>query len=253
MNNFEEKMTERSDAELIEITTTHRVDYQPEAVVAAELELKKRNLTSIQLTEAYEQLAKKQKILDNKKEKMQNLQKKVTDISETLHPLKEKSTDKTIKLITVGLSIPFLIFLYGSYDLLLMIFQNLNEIDFSVILYIIPIILFPIGLFGFWSFKKFGWIILTILITAFSLNTIISLINEIKWASYHYDSPASDSIYFRSNNAIYFGQLVLFLGLLFYLNKKIVIEKFKIKKWIQLLVILLTAIPVIFLGLSILL
>lgn len=45
-NSFKEAMARRTDAELLEITTRLRDDYQPEAVQAAEAELKNRNLSA---------------------------------------------------------------------------------------------------------------------------------------------------------------------------------------------------------------
>jgi hypothetical protein len=51
-NQFAEAMTKRSDADLIEIVTTLRDDYEPEAVVAAEAEIKTRNLSIEQIETA---------------------------------------------------------------------------------------------------------------------------------------------------------------------------------------------------------
>ena len=47
--NFEKTMTKRTDAELIKIVNEQRNDYQPEAIEAAELEIKNRNLTFEQI------------------------------------------------------------------------------------------------------------------------------------------------------------------------------------------------------------
>jgi uncharacterized RDD family membrane protein YckC len=45
-NNYTDVMSARSDEELIKIVTMQREDYQPDAVIAAEVELKKRNISS---------------------------------------------------------------------------------------------------------------------------------------------------------------------------------------------------------------
>jgi len=42
---FENVMLKHSDKELVEILTKYRDDYQPDAIIAAEIELKRRNLT----------------------------------------------------------------------------------------------------------------------------------------------------------------------------------------------------------------
>jgi len=58
-NKFSEVMKQRTDAELIEIVTNLRNDYQPDAVVAAEMEINSRNLTSVQIENAKEETEKK--------------------------------------------------------------------------------------------------------------------------------------------------------------------------------------------------
>lgn len=46
MNKFATVMGEKDDVELIRVVTSARNDYQPEAVIAAEEELKKRNVSA---------------------------------------------------------------------------------------------------------------------------------------------------------------------------------------------------------------
>ena len=51
-NRFADAMAGRSDAELVEILTKRRNDYQPDALAVAEMELVKRNLTTEQVEQA---------------------------------------------------------------------------------------------------------------------------------------------------------------------------------------------------------
>lgn len=51
-NNFTKVMEQKSDSELLEIVTKLKDDYQPEAVVAAQNEIEKRNLTGEQIEQA---------------------------------------------------------------------------------------------------------------------------------------------------------------------------------------------------------
>lgn len=70
INKYSAIMSEKDDVELIRITTAERADYQAEALIAAEEELKKRNITpSIYqgFTEEVEKLIKVK--LDKKVEK----------------------------------------------------------------------------------------------------------------------------------------------------------------------------------------
>jgi len=58
-NEFAEAMGKRSDAELIGIITRYRNDYQPDAVIAAENEFSKRNLSLDQVETAKQEAHKK--------------------------------------------------------------------------------------------------------------------------------------------------------------------------------------------------
>ena len=59
-NKFAEAMSKRSDSELLEIVTKLRNDYQPEAVEAGEIEIKKRNLSTEQIEKAKEEIIVKE-------------------------------------------------------------------------------------------------------------------------------------------------------------------------------------------------
>ncbi len=59
-NDFKEIMAKRSDSELLEIVTKMKDDYQPEAVTAAEIELKNRNLSHEQLEKASVEIKEKE-------------------------------------------------------------------------------------------------------------------------------------------------------------------------------------------------
>jgi hypothetical protein len=59
-NKFAKVMAERTDAELIHIITISREDYLPEALLAAENELEKRNLSPEQIGLAMNELINEQ-------------------------------------------------------------------------------------------------------------------------------------------------------------------------------------------------
>jgi len=58
---FSKVMQEKSDGELLEIISKLKDDYQPEAVSAAEVEIKKRNLSLDQIERAEEEIKIKEK------------------------------------------------------------------------------------------------------------------------------------------------------------------------------------------------
>ena len=55
-NEFAAVMSKRSDSDLLEIVTKLRGDYQPEAVLAAEMEIQKRNLSDVQMKNAQDDI-----------------------------------------------------------------------------------------------------------------------------------------------------------------------------------------------------
>jgi hypothetical protein len=63
---FKKVMEENSDEELVKIVTVYRTDYQDEAIIAAEDELRSRNL-SLEQTENYKITAEKTHAQDIKK------------------------------------------------------------------------------------------------------------------------------------------------------------------------------------------
>jgi hypothetical protein len=65
-NQFEEVMSKRTDAELLQILNSSNGDYQPTALEAANIEFKKRNLSNEQLSLAKDVIKQKQEI-DNAK------------------------------------------------------------------------------------------------------------------------------------------------------------------------------------------
>lgn len=66
-NKFIEVMEKRSNSELLEIVTKLRDDYQPEAIEAAELEIKKRDLSTDQIEQAKQELKEKELSIEERK------------------------------------------------------------------------------------------------------------------------------------------------------------------------------------------
>ena len=65
-NDFDEVMKKRSDRELIEIITKYKNDYQPDAILSAEKEIKRRNLTFDQIENAKQEIKDKDKEIEDK-------------------------------------------------------------------------------------------------------------------------------------------------------------------------------------------
>ncbi len=263
MRDFRDIMSQRTNSELLEITTYLRDDYQPEAVIAAETELKNRNLTD-------QELADIKSVLDQKrseKEQPTKTQNPIAEIANAINPVAEKTTERQIKLTAIGLTIIFLIYLVRNWSLAVISVQDIGNADISLLEFFAPIILFPIGLYGFWKMKKYGWIILAILLTYFIVTTMFTIGLETKWALHkpiQFESSGLlqmqeiedfvlDRFFGKKAFPFYIGQLVVFVGFFIFLNKKVIMEKFVISKRLQLLVIGLTTISLITFGLILLL
>lgn len=75
--NFAEVMTSRSNAELLEIVTKLKEDYQPEAVQAAEAEIEKRNLSQDQIKAAEVEISENETLNINKAHEPLGLRQKI--------------------------------------------------------------------------------------------------------------------------------------------------------------------------------
>lgn len=73
INKYSAIMSEKDDVELIRITTAERADYQAEALIAAEEELKKRNITPSIYQGFAEEVEKLIKVKLDKKVEKQHL------------------------------------------------------------------------------------------------------------------------------------------------------------------------------------
>ena len=76
-NEFTEVMSKNSDDQLIEIVTTKKADYRPEAVLAAKEEIKKRKLSSELIEVAKENLRKREAMKSKKEDEPLGLLQKI--------------------------------------------------------------------------------------------------------------------------------------------------------------------------------
>jgi len=263
MADFSNQMSKRSNSELLEITTILQNSYQPDAVIAAATELKNRNLSPQEHADALQILENKKQEHEKKTEKTKALQNKARNIADAFNPVTEKSNDKIIKMITFGLTISFLVYLFKNWELIFLMIPEIGNADLSMLEYFAPLILFPIGLYGFYNIKNYGWIILAILMTYLTITTLLAIGLEIKWSMqppvqfdnegpFQIEYPAMDNFFSRKGYAFYIGQLIIFGGLLIFLNKPAITEKFMISRRTQLLVVGLTPVPFILFWSSVL-
>jgi hypothetical protein len=255
MDDFTDIMRKRTDRELLIITTTERADYQPKALLAAEAELKSRNLTAEQLADAQAQVDETQREEEQKMEKWRSAERKIVNMASELHPLTGLSTSKTIRILAITLTIGYGIQVFLKSGLLISLLLSLDEADISVLEFLTPIVLFPFGLYGFWKMRKYGWVLLVVVITYITVGNLTTLAIEIKWelqGSNGISRAVADAIFYNWGLAFYVGRFVVFAGILYVLNKPNILGAYGVSRATQWKVIGWTAVPSILSGLTLL-
>jgi hypothetical protein len=263
--NYVKAMAGRSNADLLEITTTLRDGYEPEAVEAAEMELARRNLSHDELALANKGLEEKQTKEKLRQEQITSLENKATGLFEFLHPLKEKTTGQAINLITIGLALCYLILLYNQLDLIeaLVYVSPGTTYDLfdltGIAIFLLPYLIFPVALVYFWRAKKLGWVLLTGFLTYLAMDTVFACYLDIKWATMSgsvrsttgplvltpTDNTILDIILGGPGLVVHVTQLIILLSLVVFLNNKSVIEKYGIPRQTQVItLVIMAALPI---------
>jgi len=165
--------------------------------------------------------------------------------------------EKQIKLLSIGLTILYIARFLMDWELTKLTFIYYRDWDLSSFTFLLPKFLYPIGLWGLWSVRKYGWIIVTMLITYSTISSLVSLLFEIKWSfedSVNETdilplSPIIDEIFGRGSILFSLAQLVFAGIILLYINSKSVTELFKISRRTQFVIIGLVSAPVLIQGL----
>lgn len=232
MSEFDKVMAERSDFELFEIINYEKENYKPEALSAAKKEFESRKIEKDQLSE-FEQKIKSAKNLKRERENQKTeLKKKALDIGKLLIPTEKDTLSKTILSLCIFLTLSFLFYLIRDFGLLLSFFSDFGDWDFSVYEFLIPYVFFPIGIFGLWKSKKYGWYLTTGLLTYYAFSTIYSGIS-----SYRYSIGGNggifdqlDSIFPRPSIVSIIFRFIVLFGIVIFLNRAKVLERFGVKK-----------------------
>lgn len=183
--------------------------------------------------------------------------------------LNKTSPERQVKLLAIGLAIFFLIDILRNWELTSLMLSDSENWDFSSLLFFTPKVIFPIGLFGLWMLKRYGWIITTSVITFLTLSIFLTILFEIKWSLNEpsldlnqtnlgqieiqpIDKSVIDEIFGVKPISFYVGQLVIIGTILIFINRQFIKDVFKISKRTQLFTLGLISIPVLLHGLFIL-
>ena len=146
-------------------------------------------------------------------------------MEEELNPI---STNRIVKIIAILLTISYLYYFINNWDLTILILKDIKNWDFSVLEYFIPLILFPVGIYGFWLLKKYGWILITILLAYLIVLAFISIVLEIKFWMLYSDIPLFQFLIGSYSLKLSIIQTVIIGSVLTYINLATIRNHFKI-------------------------
>lgn len=232
MSEFDKVMSERSDFELFEIINYEKDNYKPEALMAAKKEFEFRKIKEDQLLKFEQKIESANELKRQKENQKTELKKKALDIGKLMLPTEKDTLSKTILSLCIFLMLSFLFYLVRDFRLLLSLFSDFGDWDLSVFEFLFPYFLFPIGIFGLWKSKKYGWYLTSGLLTYYAFSTIYSGIS-----SYHYSIGGNgeifdqlDSIFPRPNILSIILRFIVLFGIVIFLNRAKVLEKFRVQK-----------------------
>jgi hypothetical protein len=226
MNQFSERMSKLSNEDLLRVLE-QKTDYQPEAILAAEYELGKRNLSETEIKEIKAEKNTENEI--NKKVYVKTKDTKNTinnisaEISDTLNPLSRETFRKNLTAVSIIIVIYSAYILINDYDVLKNI--GFNGISYLSIEPLTTLTLLLISGIQIWREKKSGWIILTGLLTCYSIVYLLFQIFAIvMWITGVMKPFAHD------NDIRFTFKLIGIIAFWLYFNKKEFREFFKINK-----------------------
>ena len=179
MNQFTARYKKLSNADLLKIIDTP-VDYQPEAVEAANDELAARHLTGEELFAAREEneaLLQERLLKSAKTKAWENKAQGIAHtITDTLNPIQSEkpSAPKAILWISILMVLLTLYQLYSQFGLLKYMFTYDNaKWDFAMAMYFLrPLIIAPVAAILFALREKYGWVLLSGYFIYLAVNTL---------------------------------------------------------------------------------
>lgn len=224
MSDFFERYNNLNNLELIKIIENPK-DYQPVAVETARKILISRQVSAEEISDAKAELARQNQEKNLQTEKKKELENKVKNfgasVVETIHPIQvtAPTVDRTILIISIVLAAISLKTLFSEFRMLFYILSDSGmSLDFSVLLYLVPILLLPFATVLFWLRKKAGWWILAMYFTFNASSAISSFLMQLSFEPSGY-SPLDNVFQPTSIVTIIWG-LIFNGGLLYVICKE---------------------------------
>ena len=231
MNLFLERYRTLSNAQLLKILDSPG-DYQIEAVEAAQITIGNRQLTDAELTDAItfnDSVQEKDRAVEGKKIAIGNKMKDIGNfVADTLNPIQneKQNTNKIIVRVSILMGILSLFQFFSQFELIKYMLANNSEgkKDFNLLVYLLPLIIAPLGTILFWMRKNWGWVLIAIFLSYSSLLTMVIFLMSYKFNNTVYNLFPPKSV------LTYLLQLFFFAGCLWVICSKEIMEIYIVRK-----------------------
>ncbi|MES2566278.1 MAG: hypothetical protein V4565_05395 [Bacteroidota bacterium] len=160
-NQFADIYKKLPTAKLLEIIENKK-DYELVAIDAVKQELAIRHDIDDAKIEMKVKAISKEQQDTLKNQRRQDIKEKTFKALEFADPLVEKTPDRAIVVLSILLLIAFVYKTATSLSLISYVIQNLSEIDFSGLTFLIEFIYLPLTILFFWRKTKRGWTMLLV-------------------------------------------------------------------------------------------
>lgn len=107
-------------------------------------------------------------------------------------------------------------------------FNNINEWDYNIIVYIINVFILPFAVYLFWKNKKVGWLLMALFLTYSAVIAVNYFFEALLWVPS--DIPLFDNFFQFGSPETYFFSIACYCGTLFLICKNNIRDIYKIKE-----------------------
>ena len=237
-NKFDKVMSDNSDFILYEILHHKRNEYNPEAIVSAENEFKKRNIDAAKQIEFENKIQSQKNHTINKQQETTELISKFINFGKLIIPTRKGSLSKNLTSITLFFTAVYIYYLANNFSLTTTLLFQPCYWDLNALEYLLPFLLYPIAIYGFWKIKKYGWYLIVSLLTYSLVTTIFS--GLVTYYIYNNSNQEIDFslIFTQPNIRTILIHFLVFFGFILYLNKKNTITYYGIRQRVGFIFVL---------------
>ncbi len=245
MNEFDRTMSLLSDFELYEIIHHKRDSYSSDALTAAESIYASRTISS-------EHVADFKAKIEAQQSDRNTLIKDVSELKSVFNFSEKWTLSKSMILVFILLTGIYLYYFTKNLSYITSIISDYKHWGVSGVLMTIPYVLFPIGLYGIWKYKKYGWYSIISVLTYFVYISGYAIVESIK---YYYGDDTSayiiEDLFPKPMMTSLVIKVIILLGIMIFFYRKKVLSFFNIKKVQGILFLILVSILMTVLMISI--